>query len=119
MVSAVKWVRPALSALFAMAAAAPAAHAETFTAQGTSPRDPALTGGEDDLRAAARSGATSLTRTARATIRPPQRTPEQRGDELGRGGGLGFGVVPGGEDARAGGGDRDRELEVGGQRAVL
>jgi len=42
-------VRPALCALFAMAAAAPAAHAETFTAQGTSPRDPALAAGEDNL----------------------------------------------------------------------
>ena len=67
-------VRPALCALFAMAVAAPAAHAETFTAQGTTPRDPALAAGEDNLRAAARSGATSLTRTARATIRPAQRT---------------------------------------------
>ena len=42
-----KWVRPALCALFAVAVTAPAARAETFTAQGTSPRDPALVAGED------------------------------------------------------------------------
>src|SRR4051812_44987427 len=44
---------------------------------------------------------------------------EGSGARSGGCGGLRLGVVPRREDPRAGGGDRDRELEVGGERAVL